>query len=221
ATGIDDDCHCVVRRRLPRRPDPEPSHANRPVELAPSLLPAGLDVGDLRPARRLPVGIRRELELAAVLALLEAVRVPLEPLGARPLRARERDADRHALQRNALFSLSKKPSCCAYVSSVESRSNSSSRRRCSCVTWCGITTLTRMRWSPRPKPWSTGIPRRESTRTSPGCVPGPSSSSNGPSSVSIVTVVPSAAWTTLRSTVEKMSFPSRTKRGSGFTWTRT
>ena len=41
---------------------------------------------------------------------------------------------------------------------LASRSNSSSASRCSSVRWRGTATFTTSRWSPRPKPWSTGIP---------------------------------------------------------------
>jgi hypothetical protein len=80
------------------------------VELAPPLLPAGLHIGDLRAGRRLGFRVCGELELAGLLALLETLGIPLEPLGARLLCARERDTDGDASQRNAFFSLSKKPS---------------------------------------------------------------------------------------------------------------
>ena len=72
-------------------------------------------------------------------------------------------------------------------------SNSSSSRRCSSVRRRGTVTFTSTRWSPRPKPWSTGMPLPFRTRTSPGCAPGSNSSSIGPSSVSTGTVAPSAA----------------------------
>jgi hypothetical protein len=113
AAGIDDDRERVGGRCFPRRPDPEFPDAYGSVELAPALLPARLDVRDLRAGRRLTFGVRRELELAALLALLEALGIPLDPLGSRLVRARERDTDGDASQRNAFFSLSKKPSCCA------------------------------------------------------------------------------------------------------------
>ena len=57
--------------------------------------------------------VGRELEGAAELALFEAFGEPLEPRRPRLLRALERDADRDALQRNALFSFWKKPSSAA------------------------------------------------------------------------------------------------------------
>jgi hypothetical protein len=63
--------------------------------------------------RRLLVGIGGELELAVMLSLLEAFGKALQPLRSCLFRAVERDADRNAVQRNALFSLSKKLSCCA------------------------------------------------------------------------------------------------------------
>ena len=42
----------------------------------------------------------------------------------------------------------------------------------------GTTTFTSTRWSPRPKPWRTGIPRPFRTRISPGCVPASNASSS-------------------------------------------
>ena len=65
----------------------------------------------------------------------------------------------------------------------------SSRRRCSSVRRRGTTTLTSRRWSPRPRPWSTGMPAPRITRTSPGCAPGSNSSSTSPSIVGTVAVV--------------------------------
>ena len=65
------------------------------------------------------------------------------------------------------------------------------------------------------------MPRPRSTRTSPDWVPGVNSSSVSPSSVGTATRAPSAAWVIVRSTVEKMSLPSRTKVGCGSTWTAT
>ena len=43
AARVDDDGELARRRRLPRRPDPEPAGADRAVEGAPALLPARLD----------------------------------------------------------------------------------------------------------------------------------------------------------------------------------
>jgi hypothetical protein len=82
------------------------------MKLAPALLPAGLDVLCGNAGRRLTLGVRGELELVGDDALLEPFRKALEPFGPRLLRALERDANRDALQRNALFSFSKKPSSC-------------------------------------------------------------------------------------------------------------
>src|SRR5215218_9498559 len=73
------------------------------------------------------------------------------------------------------------------------RPNLSSSSRCSSVRRCGICTFTSTRWSPRPNPCKTGIPQPFSTLTSPGCVPGSSSSSSSPSSVGTATFFPSAA----------------------------
>jgi hypothetical protein len=83
------------------------------VELAPALLPARLDVLDAGTWRRLVVGVRSQLQVAVALELLEPLGKSPEPLGSCLFRVVERDADRDAVQRNALFNLSKKLSCCA------------------------------------------------------------------------------------------------------------
>src|SRR5438105_405642 len=198
--GVDHDRLELRRRVLPRRPDPEATDDDAVMEGAPSVLPA---VGDVLHAdveafaqRALAgiVGVDRE----AAVELLHALRKQLEQL--RELELAPADDD--PPQRNALFSLSKKPSSSwRYVFSSACASNSESSRRCSSLRWRGTRTLTSTRWSPRPKPCSTGMPRPRSTRISPGCVPGSNSSSRSPSSVGIVTAVPSAACVTVRSTV--------------------
>src|SRR5207247_2519339 len=107
------------------------------------------------------VGIGDELDPVGEVDFLEALRKQLEHLCARLLCALDGDGNRDppdGVQRNALFNLSKNPSPDAYVASVDSPSNSSSRRRCSSVNCRGTVTRTRMRWSPRPHPCSTGSP---------------------------------------------------------------
>ena len=108
---------------LPRRADPEPPDAHRPVEVAPALLPAGTHVvgahlaeGRPEPLLARVVGVRDQLEAVGVR------RAPRSPAGrarasapAPPRHARrgatERPADAAARsQRNALFSFSKNPS---------------------------------------------------------------------------------------------------------------
>src|SRR5205814_157493 len=161
------------------------------MEPLPALHPVG---GDLRgghlsergrhPALAARVGVRRKHELVAALRLLEAFREERKHFGPRPLRGFAADGDRDApqpAQRNALFSFSKNPSSARYVSSSVERPNCSSRCRCSSVNRRGTATLTSTRWSPRPNPCSTGIPRPRSTRISPGCVPSGNSSSVSPS----------------------------------------
>src|SRR5918995_964498 len=118
--AVDHDRDPVVGRTLPRGPDPERAGTRRPVEGAPALPPVGRDVvllcraeraGDARPAVR--IGVRRELDLVAALALLEPFRRELQHQRASLLRALLRNADgdaAKAAQRNALFSLSKNPS---------------------------------------------------------------------------------------------------------------
>jgi hypothetical protein len=85
------------------------------MEGAPAEFPVGIDflrVGVLQVLRDL-VDVRGELERRGELTFLETGRKALEPRGPRLLRALEGDADRDALQRNALFSFWKKPSSAA------------------------------------------------------------------------------------------------------------
>ena len=122
APGIDHDDECVVVRRFPRRPDPEAADAHRPVEGAPPVLPAALDVGGSPAAEERPhallaggVGVGGELDAALAVDLLEALGEELEHRRARLLGALVADLDRDAAkraQRNALFSFSKKLSSC-------------------------------------------------------------------------------------------------------------
>src|SRR5438105_5591478 len=231
AAGIDHDRLRVSRSGLPRRADPELADPNRPVKIAPAILPArgnvsGRDRAEGSPEALLAagVGVRRELDAVRKVSLLEPLREELEHDGARDLGAAGRDDRGDAPerpQRKALFSLSKNPSSSRYCSSSTVPSSRSRRLRCSSVSRRGTRTFTSTRWSPRPNPCSTGIPRLRSSRISPGCVPGSKRSSTSPSSVGTWRVAPSAAWVIVRSIVDTMSFPSRTKRGSGRTriWT--
>jgi hypothetical protein len=82
--------------------------ANRPVELAPALLPAPFDVDGVEAGRRVAFDVRGKLELSGVDDLLESLREALDPLGPRLLGALERHAHGDAFQRKTLFSLSKK-----------------------------------------------------------------------------------------------------------------
>jgi hypothetical protein len=119
ATRIDDDGERVARRRLPRRADPEAAHANRPVEGAPLVLPATVDVraaraGEERPETLLPCGVRvrGELDALGAVDLLEPLREQLEHGRASLFETLRPDLDGNAAetQRNALFSLSKNDS---------------------------------------------------------------------------------------------------------------
>jgi hypothetical protein len=85
------------------------------MERAPAGFPVGIDVlrvGVLQVVRNL-VDVRRELERAGELTFLETCGKALEPRSPRLFGALEGDADRNALQRNALFSFWKKPSSAA------------------------------------------------------------------------------------------------------------
>ena len=119
AARVDDDRDRAGRRLLPRRPDPERADPDRPVELAPAILPARLDLLE-RARRRTPARAaprrprrctRRARRRRRASTLLEALREELEQ------RARASSASAAATvtetaqaQRNALFSLSKNPS---------------------------------------------------------------------------------------------------------------
>jgi hypothetical protein len=115
---IDDNRDAIVRRFLPRRADPERPNPDRAVKLAPSLFPAGLDKlrGSLPERLAKPFlagGVR--VDDKDTLRLFEALRMELEELRSGDLDRvrRDRDGDAAKLrpaQRNALLSLSKKPS---------------------------------------------------------------------------------------------------------------
>ena len=144
AAGIDDDRLELRRRLLPRRPDPEAADRDTVVELPPRVLPTLADVvglEDVEADRRL-VGVDRE----GAVELLHALREEMEQEHELRLAA----DDDVPLQRNALFSFSKKPSSDLYVCSSTCESNSARRRRWSSVSRRGTRTLTSTRWSPRP-----------------------------------------------------------------------
>jgi hypothetical protein len=122
------------------------------VELAPPLLPPGLDelrgrFGKLAPQPRFPGLIRVDDE--PLVGLLESLGMELEKLRSRFLellvRDRKRDPEKLAAQRNALFSFSKNPSSVLYVSAAAVCSKRSSRSRCSSFSRRGTATLTRTR----------------------------------------------------------------------------
>src|ERR1041385_791449 len=118
ATGVDHDDERIGWGCLPRRPDPEPADANRPMEAAPTVLPAGLDVSTFAGAEEVPeallaggVRVRGELDPARPLDLLEPLGEELDHRRARLFGTVVPDLDGdapEAAQRNALFSFSKK-----------------------------------------------------------------------------------------------------------------
>ena len=120
ATGVDHDGEQVGRCLVPGRPDPEAAHLDRPVEGPPALLPSVLDIGRLRRAEHVPdallarcVRVGDELGRTVAVDLLEPVREEREHGRPRLLEAGVADLDgdtAERAQRNALFSLSKKPS---------------------------------------------------------------------------------------------------------------
>ena len=123
APGVDDDDERVRRRFHPRRADPEAAGADRLVEGAPAVFPAGLDVGAVTRAEEVPeallarrVRVGRQLDTGALLHLFEALREELDHRRASVLGAfvshLHGDATQSAAHRNALFSFSKKLSSC-------------------------------------------------------------------------------------------------------------
>jgi hypothetical protein len=117
---LDHDRERVLRRSLPRRPDPKLAHANGPVELPPAFLPAARDLGldgvredGPNRGRSGLVGISRQLHSPVAIPLLEPGREEVDERGAHYFGLGRRDLDRHPpepAQRKTLFSLSKKPS---------------------------------------------------------------------------------------------------------------
>src|SRR5207253_699011 len=105
------------------------------------------------------VGIDSEAAVEFLDALREEVE-QLRELGLAP-------GDDDAPQRNALFSLSKKPSSLLYVFSSVCVSNSSSRRRCSSFRCRGTSTLT----SPARAPTPLACPSPLSRIRCPSCIP--------------------------------------------------
>ena len=79
AARVDDDRERVGGRRLPRRPDPERADPDRPVELAPAVLPARLDVVGARAAEEVP-----ETLLAACVRTRPARRPPARSTSSNP-----------------------------------------------------------------------------------------------------------------------------------------
>ena len=79
APGIDDDGNDVPGRTLPRWADPQRPDAHGPMELPPAILPTGVDVLHARARRRLVIGVRGELDLAAQLDFLEALGEAFQP----------------------------------------------------------------------------------------------------------------------------------------------
>jgi len=120
AARVDHDGNGSRRRSLPGRADPQLPDPHRPVEVAPAVLPARLHILPLGSAEgpthahlAVGVGVRRQLDPAPGLALLEALREELEQLRPRLLGALRRDGDAdpaQGAQLNALRSRSKKPS---------------------------------------------------------------------------------------------------------------
>ena len=172
------------------------------MERAPAVLPAALDVGAAAAAEERPeallargVGVGGELDAAAPCRPPRSPRGRARSSSRAPPRARRADLDRDSAQAARREELSGTRSSACRRSSRRSRdrcsrrsprSNSSSRRRCSSVSWRGTVTLTSTRWSPRPKPWSTGMPFAAQHAHLARLHAGGNSSSTAPSSVSTV-----------------------------------
>src|SRR5436305_53848 len=124
AAWIDDD-------RLPGRPDPEAPDLDAVVERAPAVLPPlghVVRLDDVEADRRL-LGVDGERAVQLFDPFREDVQEQQE------LRLPADDHVPLQAQRNALLSLSKRPSSALYVRSSACVSNSSSRRRCSSLRW--------------------------------------------------------------------------------------
>jgi hypothetical protein len=85
------------------------------VEVAPAILPALLELAPIRIGEHgedaiAGVAVRGQLDPVRMVDLLEALRCELDEAGPQVFGQVPGDTDRRADQRNALFSLSKKPS---------------------------------------------------------------------------------------------------------------
>ena len=234
AARVDDDRGRAVRRLLPRRadperPDPDAAGGTR-ASAPPSPRRPRLD-GDAaergsqpraRPPRRCTRRARRRppasrsSKPSGKSSSMSGARL----LGAL---ARDDDGDARSSAERAPQPLEEARRRRSYVSSPCSLARTPRAARAARRSGgAGRATLTSTRWSPRPKPCEHGhalaragrAPRRAASRAR-------SSSSARRRASATVTVAPSAAWVIVRSTAEKMSLPSRTKRGSGRTWTST
>ena len=188
------------RRRLhPRRADPEAADADRPVEARQRSSQPASTSAPCAAAEEVPeallagcVGVGGELDAR------RSARPPRTPPGkssiivARASSARSCPTCTETRRRPPLSgtrsSASRRSSRRAGRCPRRSlRSNSSSRRRCSSVRRRGTETLTSTRWSPRPKPCSTGMPLPRSTRDVAGLHAGRRARArSSPSSVSTV-----------------------------------
>jgi hypothetical protein len=129
AAGVDHDRFHAGRRVFPRRPNPEAADDDTVMECPPGVLPALGDLlrGDLEAFSQPVLAQRVGIDGEAAVDLLDALWEEIEQLRELGLAAGDDDAP----QRNALFSLPRKPSSLLYVFSSVCVSNSSNRRRCS------------------------------------------------------------------------------------------
>ena len=135
----------------------------------------------------------------------------------RPRRRRAPSDGRRRSPEGALEPPEKAVVSSRYASSPSSPSRRSTSARCSAVSRVGTRTSTSTSRSPRRPVSSEGMPRPRTAWTAPGCVPGESSISSGPSGVGTETVLPSAASVIVTDVRTWRSSPSRSTPSSGRT----
>ena len=229
---IDHDRRRAERRVVPRRPDPERPDLHGPVKRSPAVAPVGGDVLPAHSAEGMPAAApRRRHPYTRRARDRRRVRLPrtrreeLEHVGARFLGALGGNCDRDAsdgAQRNALFSLSKKP----FAGLVRRLGRQLLELLEEAALLLGQA------------PWhgdvhqdalvsaAEALEHRQPLAAQNADLAGlrprlEAQAPSSPSSVGTDTVAPSAACVSVRSTVEKTSLPSRTNRSSGRTCTST
>ena len=193
--GSIDDGDRPGRRLLPRRPDPEPADGTAGWNARHS---SSQPSGDVLEPRRTSTS---RIGGSSVSASRDPRRRAPRLLPGRCREARAQlEARRRSItyarpaQRNALFSLSKKPSSVSYVRSSVVLRRTREQAALLVVELPRDEDVDEDRWSPRPKPCRTGMPlAAEDDGSRRAACPAASSSSSSPSSVSIVIVAPSAA----------------------------
>ena len=175
--GIDHDGEQAGARRFPGRPDPQRPDLHGPVEALPLVLPAFGDrlhanVAEPRRSRAAPSS-----SVKAASSIESSSRASAYPSGKsssiaaaasspRPTGTRTEARSRLSGTRSSASRRTPRPR----GRSPRWRSLRTAReaRCCSSLSWRGTATFTSTRWSPRPKPWSTGIPLPFRTLHRPG-----------------------------------------------------